>query len=210
MKYYRILSQLIDHKLTVVVRGNTKEEAIAVGQACLDGGVKSLEVTFTVPNADEVIAHFAERPEIVVGAGSVLDAETARIAILAGAQYIVGPSLSEETAVLCNRYQIPYIPGCFTVNEMIRALEFGASVVKLFPGQSFDPSYIKAVKGPVPQVEIMPTGGVNLENVQEWLDAGAIMVGVGGEVTKPAKHGDYEGVTKNAMQFVAAIGQVNV
>ncbi len=205
MKLYNCLTKMIDHTLTVVIRGSSPEEAIKTAEACVEGGVRSLEITFTVPQADKVIQYFQGREELVVGAGSVLDAETARIAIMSGAQFIVGPNYNREAAFLCNRYQVPYIPGCMTINEAMQALESGSSIIKLFPGQSFDPSHIKAVKGPLPYIEIMPTGGVDLENVRDWLDAGALLVGVGGEITKPAKQGDFEGVTSNAKAFVERV-----
>ncbi|MFQ3545642.1 bifunctional 2-keto-4-hydroxyglutarate aldolase/2-keto-3-deoxy-6-phosphogluconate aldolase [Halobacillus rhizosphaerae] len=205
MKLYNCLTKMIDHTLTVVIRGNSPEEAIKTAEACVEGGVRSLEITFTVPQADKVIQYFQGREDLVVGAGSVLDAETARIAIMSGAQFIVGPNYNREAAFLCNRYQVPYIPGCMTINEAMQALESGSSIIKLFPGQSFDPSHIKAVKGPLPYIEIMPTGGVDLGNVRHWLDAGALLVGVGGEITKPAKQGNYEEVTANAKDFVEIV-----
>ncbi|MDR4968366.1 MAG: bifunctional 2-keto-4-hydroxyglutarate aldolase/2-keto-3-deoxy-6-phosphogluconate aldolase, partial [Acholeplasmataceae bacterium] len=143
--------------------------------------------------------------ELIIGAGTVLDSETARIAILAGAQYIVSPGFDLKTAQLCNRYQIPYMPGCLTITEMITAMEAGCDVVKLFPGSAFGPSYVKAVKGPLPQINIMPTGGVSLDNVKEWVSNGVVAVGVGSELTGPAKKGDFESVTQNAKAFVNAV-----
>ncbi|WP_062514442.1 bifunctional 2-keto-4-hydroxyglutarate aldolase/2-keto-3-deoxy-6-phosphogluconate aldolase [Halobacillus sp. KGW1] len=205
MRKYEIYKELIDQKLTVVIRGDSYEEAVHTAEACVRGGIQSLEITFTIPQADEVIRHFADRDDVLVGAGSVLDAETAKLAIHAGARFVVGPNFNKETSILCNRYQIPYIPGCMTVNETVAALESGASIVKLFPGQAFSPSHIKAVKGPIPQVEVMPTGGVSLDNVQEWLKAGAIMVGIGGDITKPGSIGDYEAVKERAKAYVQAV-----
>lgn len=205
MRKYKTYKELIEHKLMVVVRGNTPEEAIKTAEACMEGGVKSLEVTFTIPNAEQVISYLRSREKVLVGAGSVLDAETAKLAIHAGASFVVGPNFNPQVALLCNRYQIPYIPGCMTINEMVKAMEAGVSIVKLFPGQVFTPSHIKAVKGPLPQVEIMPTGGVNLENVQEWLEYGAVLVGVGGKITCTANHGDFAGVTAHSRAFMEAV-----
>ncbi|WP_163526982.1 bifunctional 2-keto-4-hydroxyglutarate aldolase/2-keto-3-deoxy-6-phosphogluconate aldolase [Halobacillus ihumii] len=210
MQAYTYLTQMIEQKLTVVVRGETAEEAIKAAEACIEGGVTSLEVTFTIPDAEKVLRYFAAHDDVMVGAGTVLDPETAKAAINAGAKFIVGPNYSRETAFLCNRYQIPYLPGCMTLNEMVQALETGASVVKLFPGQNYDPSFIKAVKGPLPYVEIMPTGGVNIDNMNDWLKAGAIMVGVGGEITRPAKTGDFSAVTANARAFVDKLKEVGL
>ncbi|OHE45176.1 MAG: bifunctional 2-keto-4-hydroxyglutarate aldolase/2-keto-3-deoxy-6-phosphogluconate aldolase, partial [Tenericutes bacterium GWF2_38_8] len=155
----------------------------------------------------EALAKTFTKDELIVGAGTVLDSETARIAILAGAQYIVSPGFDLETAKLCNRYQIPYMPGCLTITEMIKAMEAGSDIIKLFPGSAFGPSYVKAVKGPLPQANIMPTGGVSLDNVSEWIKNGVVAVGVGGELTSPAKKGDYEGVTELAKAFVSAVAK---
>jgi len=205
---HEILKKIIEVGVVAVVRAETKEQAIEISNACIQGGVTAIEVTFTVPKAVEVIQGLADAfdsKKLILGAGTVLDSETARLAILAGAQYIVSPSFDVETAKLCNRYQIPYMPGCLTITEMIHAMESGVEILKLFPGSAFGPSYVKAVKGPLPQANIMPTGGVSLDNVHDWIKAGVVAVGVGSELTGPAKKGDYEQVTKLAEQFVAAV-----
>jgi len=203
-----ILKRITDVGVVAVVRAENSETAIRISEACIKGGIPAIEVTFTVPDAQSVIAGLARRftaKELIVGAGTVLDPETARIAILAGAQYIVGPNFNPEVATLCNRYQIPYMPGCLTITEMVRAMEAGCDIIKLFPGSAFGPNYVKAVKGPLPQVNLMPTGGVALENVHEWIKNGVVAVGVGGELTGPAKKGDFAAVEKNAADFVAAV-----
>jgi len=138
---------------------------------------------------------------LLVGAGTVLDSITARIAILAGAKYIVSPAFDLETAKLCNRYQVPYMPGCMTVTEMLKAMEAGADVIKVFPGSAFGPDFIKAVKGPLPQATLMPTGGVDINNVDKWIKNGCIAVGVGGNLTK----GSSDDMTKAAKEFVDKI-----
>jgi len=207
MGKYDVIKRITDVGVVAVVRAETKEEAIRIAQACIDGGLPAIEVTFTVPHADEVIKTLAQtftKEQLIIGAGTVLDSETARIAILSGATYIVSPGFQKETAMLCNRYQIPYMPGCLTVTEMITAMEYGVDIIKLFPGSAFGPSYIKAVKGPLLQANIMPTGGVSLSNIDEWVKAGVVAVGVGGELTGPAKKQDYEGVKQNAKAFVKA------
>jgi 2-dehydro-3-deoxyphosphogluconate aldolase/(4S)-4-hydroxy-2-oxoglutarate aldolase len=137
----------------------------------------------------------------------VLDPETARIAILAGAEYIVSPSLNFDTARLCNRYQVPYLPGAGTLREIVEAMEYGAGIIKVFPGESLGPDFIKAVKAPLPQAPLMPTGGVSLENVAAWVKAGCVAVGVGGHLTAGAKTGDFDSVTRSAKAFVARIQQ---
>lgn len=194
--------------VVAVVRAENADMAEKISKACIEGGIPAIEVTFTVPNADKVISTLKEKftkEELIVGAGTVLDSETARIAILAGAQYIVSPGFDLETAKLCNRYQIPYMPGCMTITEMIRAMEAGADIIKVFPGSAFGPSFIKDIKAPLPQAPIMPTGGVSLENVDQWIKNGCIAVGVGGKLTAGAATGDYESITEIAKQFVAKV-----
>ncbi|HLR70458.1 MAG TPA: bifunctional 2-keto-4-hydroxyglutarate aldolase/2-keto-3-deoxy-6-phosphogluconate aldolase [Pseudogracilibacillus sp.] len=208
MQRYDVLQQMTQSKLAVVIRGETMETAEKTADACVQGGVRTLEVTFTVPHADQLMERLAAKyADALVGAGTVLDSETARIAILSGAQFIVSPTFDIGTVKLCNRYSVPYLPGCMTVNEMMQAMEYGVSIVKLFPGQLFEPSFIKNLQGPLPTVQIMPTGGINLDNVQSWLQAGAIFVGVGGEITAPAKHEDYEQVKALAASFVEKVSE---
>ena len=202
------LKKITDVGVVAVVRAESAEQAIKIAEACREGGIPAIEITFTVPYADEVIRELSKaykNGEMIVGAGTVLDSETARIAILAGAQYIVSPCLDEETIKLCNRYQIPVMPGCVTIKEMVTAMELGADIIKVFPGELVGPSYIKAVKGPLPQAPLMPTGGVSLENAAEWIKNGCVAVGVGGSLTAGAKTGDYEAVTEMAKKFVAAV-----
>jgi 2-dehydro-3-deoxyphosphogluconate aldolase / (4S)-4-hydroxy-2-oxoglutarate aldolase len=205
---HEVLKKITDVGVVAVIRAETSKQAIDIAKACIKGGLPAIEVTFTVPFAHQVIEDLVKaipKDKLLIGAGTVLDSETARIAILAGAQYIVSPGFDLKTAQLCNRYQIPYMPGCLTITEMITAMEAGCDVVKLFPGSAFGPSYVKAVKGPLPQINIMPTGGVSLDNVKEWVSNGVVAVGVGSELTGPAKNGDYESVTQNAKAFVNAV-----
>lgn len=202
------LQKIMDCGLVAVVRAENSEQAIKIADACIAGGVAGIEITFTVPGAVDVIKALADRyksGEIIIGAGTVLDPETARAAILAGAQYIVSPSFNAETIKLCNRYQIPVMPGCMTLREIVEAMESGADIIKVFPGEAFGPSFVKAVKGPLPQTPIMPTGGVGLENVADWIKAGCVAVGVGGKLTGGAKTGDYESITKIAKEFIEKI-----
>lgn len=203
LQTYRILEQMIDNRLAVVIRGDNANMAEETADACVRGGIKTLEVTFTVPKAGHLLETLQDKYEtdVQVGAGTVLDSETARIAILSGAAFIVSPTFDEDTAKLCNRYAIPYIPGCMTVNEMMQAAAYGVSVIKLFPGSVFDPSFIKDIQGPLPHLSIMPTGGITIDNIDTWLDGGAILAGVGGEITKPAKNGDYQQVEALAREF---------
>jgi 2-dehydro-3-deoxyphosphogluconate aldolase/(4S)-4-hydroxy-2-oxoglutarate aldolase len=193
--------------LVAVIRAENSDQAARIAEAAASGGVAALEITFTVPGAAGVIEHLAKRrsAEILLGAGTVLDPETARIAILAGGQFVVSPALNPETARLCNRYQVPYMPGASTIREVIEAMECGADIVKVFPGEILGPAFVKAVKGPLPQAQLMPTGGVSLENVAQWIHAGSVAIGVGGNLTAGAKTGDFASITHIARQFVEKI-----
>ncbi|ADQ13524.1 bifunctional 2-keto-4-hydroxyglutarate aldolase/2-keto-3-deoxy-6-phosphogluconate aldolase [Halanaerobium hydrogeniformans] len=202
------LKRVEESGIVAVVRAENAEEAIKITEAVKKGGIKAIEITMTVPGAIDVIDELTDeysRDEILIGAGSVLDAETARACILAGAEYIVSPSFDKETVALCNRYQKAVMPGAMTVTEVVNAMQTGADIVKIFPATLFGPKIIKAVKGPVPHAPLMPTGGVNLDNVKEWIKAGSYAVGVGSSLTKGAKTGDYEQVTKTAKEFVRLI-----
>ncbi len=204
MKKLKILNAICECGVVAVVRANSKEEAVDISQACIEGGIKAIEVTYTVPGASEVIKILKEtfKDKLYVGAGTVLDSETARAAILAGAEYVVSPGFDEATAKLCNRYQVPYLAGCMTITEIIKAMEAGVDIVKLFPGSAFGPSFIKAVKGPLPQANIMPTGGVSLDNIHEWVKAGAVAIGIGGDLMKGYKEFGTAKIMENAKKFV--------
>lgn len=203
MRKYEVLQRIEEVGVVAVVRAENSEKAKTIALACMEGGVDSIEITFTVPGADDVIKDLTKEfgDKLLVGAGTVLDSETARIAILAGAKYIVSPGFDLETSKLCNRYQVPYMPGCMTITEMITAMESGADVIKVFPGSAFGPSFISAVKGPLPQAVLMPTGGVSIDNVDQWIKNGCIAVGVGGNLTK----GSSEDMTKAAKEFVEKV-----
>jgi 2-dehydro-3-deoxyphosphogluconate aldolase/(4S)-4-hydroxy-2-oxoglutarate aldolase len=208
MKKYQILNTLCECGVVAVVRAESEEQAAKIAQSCINGGIKGIEITFTVPGADKVIARLNsefKKDGLLVGAGTVLEATTARIAILNGADFIVGPNFNNEVAKICNLYQIPYMPGCLSLNEMIEALEAGVDIIKVFPGSAVGPSYIKAIKGPLPQANLMPTGGVSLDNVDEWIKNGVVAVGVGGELTSPAKKGDYNKVEELARLLVQKV-----
>ncbi|MFB9761533.1 bifunctional 4-hydroxy-2-oxoglutarate aldolase/2-dehydro-3-deoxy-phosphogluconate aldolase [Ectobacillus funiculus] len=214
MNKLNVLTKISQCGVVAVLRADSVEEAVRMSEACIEGGILGIEITFTIQDADAVIKQLAsiysDRGDVVIGAGTVLDAATARIAILAGAQYIVSPSFDEETAKLCNLYQVPYMPGCMTITEMKRALEFGVDIVKLFPGSAFGSDFVKAVKAPLPQVNIMPTGGVDLDNVEKWIQNGCVAVGVGGNLVAPAKTGDYAQITSLARQYVEKVQQARV
>src|SRR5919204_4347309 len=204
----KVLGKIVESGLVAVVRAESSEQASRIAEACVRGGVAAIEITFTVPGAAAVIDTLAKTyksGEILVGAGTVLDPETARAAILAGGQYIVGPSLNLDCARLCNRYQIPYMPGAGTTREIVEAMECGADIIKVFPGEVLGPEFVRAIKGPLPQASLMPTGGVSLENVADWIKAGCVAVGVGSNLTAGAKKGDYQSIVDLAKQFVEQI-----
>jgi 2-dehydro-3-deoxyphosphogluconate aldolase/(4S)-4-hydroxy-2-oxoglutarate aldolase len=202
LKKYEILKRLQTGKVVAVVRGTDAHDAYEISKACIRGGILNIEVTFTTPGALEVIKRLAdEATDAVIGAGTVLDPETARIAMLNGAEFIVSPHFSKEISEICNLYSIPYMPGCLTVTEMIEALKTGVDVVKVFPGGLAGTSYIENIKGPLPNINLMPSGGVNLENVAEWLEKGSFAAGIGSVLTKGIEPSNYDEVEKRAKQF---------
>lgn len=195
--------------VVAVVRGNSKEVGVEISKACVKGGVKVLEVTYTNKFANDIIKELSEiyegQDDIVIGAGTVLDAETARAAMLAGAKYIVSPAFDLETAKICNRYKVPYLPGIMTINEIIAAHEAGVDFVKLFPGSAFGQGYVKAIKGPLPYANIMVTGGVNIDNLDSWIKAGVDAVGIGGELNKLGEEGKFDEITAICEQYMAKL-----
>lgn len=208
MKRIETIRKMVESGVVAVIRAESKEQGIKIVDAVKKGGIKALEITMTVPGAVDIIKELSEvykDEDVIIGAGTVLDPETARACILAGAKYIVSPSLNPETVKLCNRYRIPVMPGVMTVKEAVEALELGAEIIKVFPGSAFGPSIISAFKGPLPQGNFMPTGGVNLANVKDWIKAGAVAVGTGSDLTKGAKTGNYELVTETAAKFVEEV-----
>jgi len=207
MRREEVLRSIKNAGVVAVVRGDSKEEALKIVDAVSKGGIKVMELTMTVPNPIDVVKEAAEKykeTDVIVGAGTVLDTETARACILAGAQFIVSPSLDIDTLKLCNRYKVLVMPGVMTVKDAITAFEYGVDVVKVFPANLYGPSVIKSFKGPLPQGDFMPTGGVTVSNLHEWIEAGAVVVGTGGDLTKGAKTGDYDLVEKTAKEFVEA------
>ena len=195
--------------VVAVVRGNSKEVGVEISKACVKGGVKALEVTYTNKFANDIIKELSEiyegQDDVVIGAGTVLDAETARAAMLAGAKYIVSPAFDLETAKICNRYKVPYLPGIMTINEIIAAHEAGVDFVKLFPGSAFGQGYVKAIKGPLPYANIMVTGGVNIDNLDSWIKAGVDAVGIGGELNKLGEEGKFDEITAICEQYMAKL-----
>ena len=207
------LKMLIEGGIVPVVRASSVNEAINIVDAIVKGGINTIEITMTVPNAISVIKTITEKfkDDILLGAGTVLDTETARMSILAGAEFIVSPCLSEEIIKICRRYSKIVISGAMTPTEILKAWEIGADIVKIFPaGNLGGPEYIKAIKAPLPQILLNPTGGVNLKNAGEFIKTGASVISVGSSLLdKKAISGKkFEILTKKARQFVEEIQKV--
>lgn len=211
MQKEQVLSRMKEECLVAVIRAKNREQGGKVVEAVIEGGIHFIEITMTMDegNPIEFLAAMSEKyrkdDRIVIGAGTVLDPETARAVILAGANYVVSPGLNLDTIRLCNRYRVPMLPGVMTPTEAITALEAGCDVIKLFPGNILGPAAISSFRGPLPQGNFMPSGGVDVDNVDKWLKAGAYAVGTGSSLTKGAKTGDFAAVTAKAKEFVAAV-----
>ncbi len=210
LQKFETLNEMHKGYLVAVIRGKNKEDAVEISKQAFKGGIRSLEVTFSTPGAEEAIAELSRLGEsgMIVGAGTVLDAETARIAIMKGARYVVSPHFDGDIATMCNRYAIPYLPGCGSVTEIMQALSYGVDVVKLFPGSLLGPSFIKDVKGPIPHAELMPSGGVSLDNMDKWVKNGAFAVGIGSALTKGVVNGDYSSVETTARAFMDKLASI--
>jgi 2-dehydro-3-deoxyphosphogluconate aldolase / (4S)-4-hydroxy-2-oxoglutarate aldolase len=203
------LARILDSGVVAVIRAPSGELLADVAEALLAGGVEVMEVTFTVPRALEVLEKVADRlgDRILLGAGTVLDTETARAALLAGAEFVVSPTVNYDVIRLCRRYAKPVLPGAFTPTEVLAAWEAGADIVKIFPSDVTGPAYIKALRGPLPQVRMMPTGGVNLDTAANFLRAGACALGVGGSLVEPKAiaAGDINRIESLARQYVKIV-----
>ncbi len=185
----KLTQRILDEKLVAVIRSDSPQKALEICDRCIKEGIKLIEITFTVPDAEYIIKELKKKNAdngVVVGAGTVLDTETARCAILAGADFIVSPIINGEVIKMCNRYGVASVPGAFTPNEVYHALELGADIIKIFPGSNCKPSYLKDLHGPFPSALFMVTGNVTPENASEWIRCGAGAVGVGSILTSSA------------------------
>lgn len=211
MDRIEILDRLLDAGIAAVIRAQNSEHLMKVAEALQGGGVECIEVTMTTPNALQVIAEVNQRygEEIVLGVGTCLDPETARAAILAGAQFIVAPALNLDTITMAHRYDKVVVPGCFTPTEIMTAWEAGADLVKVFPAGGLGPRYFKDVLAPLPQVRLVPTGGVNLDTAADFIKAGAAALCVGSAMMPKAAMaaGDWDRIRDIASQFVAIVKQ---
>jgi len=209
MQKSEVLKACREIGLVPVLRAESEDQALALASAIAAGGVTVLEVTMTVPGAIRVMGRLAkERPDILIGAGTVLDPETARMCILEGAQFVVSPALNVKTIEMCHRYGIAVLPGALTPTEIVTAWAAGADVVKVFPASALGGAkYLKSVKAPLPQIEMIPTGGVSLSTAAEFLEAGAFALGVGADLvdTKAIAQGHPETITENARKYLAIV-----
>ena len=195
--------------IVAIVRGTGIESLLKIAEALSEGGVRVIEVTLNTPGAIEMIAQLEKEfgDEMLIGAGTVLDPETARSVILAGAKFVLGPTLNLDVSKLCKRYNTVYVPGVLTPTEIIKAWEAGAQIVKIFPAGALGSRYIKELRGPLPQVEMMPVGGVTVDNTAEFIKAGATALGIGGELVdrNAVEEGRFELLTEKARRFIEAV-----
>ena len=210
MQKHVVFNGILERGMVGIVRAASPDAALQIAEACIAGGITALEVAFTTPDTLGVLRTLRERHghDVLLGAGTVLDTETARAAILAGAQFIISPGVNVETITLCQRYQVLAMPGAMTPTEIVTALQAGADIVKVFPAEMFGPAYIKALRAPLPQAPLMPTGGVTVENLAEWFASGAVAVGIGSSLSGPGAKGDYAAVTARAQAFVAQMAAI--
>ncbi len=209
MKKHQQLQLIRECGVIAIMRASSSDSLISAAESIRAGGVRAVEVTMTTPGALDVIKVAAKKfkGEILFGAGSVLDVETARLAILSGADFIVSPTLNLDVIQVCNRYSVPVMPGCFTPTEALTAWEAGADMIKLFPANFAGPGLVKALLAPLPQLEIVPVGGVNIDNAADFIRAGAAAVGVGASLVnqKLLDSGDMAEITRRATAFVEAV-----
>jgi 2-dehydro-3-deoxyphosphogluconate aldolase/(4S)-4-hydroxy-2-oxoglutarate aldolase len=210
MHKFRILQFLLEQRLIAIVRAGSADVALRTAEACIEGGATALEIAFTTPDTLDVIRTLTRRygDRILVGAGTVLDAETARMAILAGAKFLLAPNVEASVMRTCGRYQVVSIPGASTPSEIVTALEAGADIVKVFPGETLGPQHLKALLAPLPYAPLIPSGGVSLQNLEAWFNHGAVAVSAGSSISGPGAQGDFKAVTANARAFVEAISRI--
>lgn len=209
MDKHAITQYLLRHGIIAIIRADSAEGLVRVVEAVAAGGVRCIEVTMTTPGALGCIERATKElagTDVCLGVGSVLDAETARLAILAGAQYVVSPITSASVIQMAHRYGKPVLPGAYTPTEIFHAWELGADIVKVFPATHGGLEYLKAVRAPMPQIPLCPTGGVSVDNLKDWVAAGVSAVGVGTNLVSPTlvKAQDYAGLTENARKFSEA------
>lgn len=206
-----MLGKLKDNYFFAVIRGKSEEDAIEIARHAIKGGIKNIEITFSTPNASQVITtlsdEFSSDDSVVIGAGTVMTTDLANEAIAAGAKFLVSPHFSPAIQEIAKAADNLYFPGCATTTEIVAAMEAGCQIIKLFPGGVLGAGFIKDVHGPIPQVDLMPSGGVSIDNVAAWKKAGACAVGVGSALASKVATEGYDSVTAIAKAFVEAAGE---
>ncbi|MEI6562424.1 MAG: bifunctional 4-hydroxy-2-oxoglutarate aldolase/2-dehydro-3-deoxy-phosphogluconate aldolase [Verrucomicrobiota bacterium] len=204
-----IIDRIVNPGIVAIIRADSSEQLMGAAEALYEGGVTGMEVTMTTPNALQVINDVAKRfgKKVLIGVGTVLDTETCRAAILAGSQFVVTPVTRPEVITLCNRYGIPIAAGAYTPTEALTAYEAGADFVKIFPADQLGPQYIKNILAPLPQLQIIPTGGVTVATVDAFIKAGCVALGAGSSLVSKEilKNQDWKKLTETAAAFVEAI-----
>lgn len=205
-----VLEQLKADVIVAVIRQANPQNIISIAKALSNGGIKAVEITAETPKITTLIEMVTDElgDEILVGAGTVLDPETARAVIMAGAKFVVSPTTNRETISMTKRYGIISIPGALTPTEILTAYEYGADMIKVFPASVFGPSYIKNIHGPFPYIPLMVTGGINLENISDYIHQGGVAIGLGSNLVNPTKlicEEDYLNLTKEAVKYTERV-----
>ena len=202
-----VVERIKTERAVAVIRTDSVERALGAAKAAIDGGFRAIEITFSFPEASNAIAKLAENSDLLVGAGTILTRDQVHEAVAAGARFLVSPCVLPEVIDAANELKVVMIPGAFTPTEIYTAHSLGADIVKIFPAVKFGPEFLKAVRGPLPQIPIMPTSGVDASNVADWFRAGAVAVGAVSTVFDPAliQKGDWDGLTKRAREFMEAV-----
>lgn len=205
----KVLETMKDNYIFAVIRGKTQDDGFQIAKAAVKGGIKNLELTFSTPNAAQVMKDLVEEykndDSVVVGAGTVMTLDLAKEAHKAGAEFLVSPHFSPEIAEFAREVDTYYMPGCGTVTEVVNAMNAGSEIVKVFPGGILGSGFIKDVHGPIPEAQLMPSGGVSIDNIAEWKANGAVAVGVGSALSRDVEEKGYDSVADNAREFVAQL-----
>jgi 2-dehydro-3-deoxyphosphogluconate aldolase/(4S)-4-hydroxy-2-oxoglutarate aldolase len=204
MKKLDVLAAMREAKLIAIIREHDPDTALRVAQACIAGGVRCLEIALTTPGGLDVVAKLSKATDVVVGAGTVLDPETANAAIRAGSSFLLSPAVNVDVIRMSSRHGVVSIPGAFSPTEVVTALDAGADVIKVFPAATLGPQHIAAIAAPLPQAAFLPSGGVTLDNLAGWFVPGVVAVGVGGPLSYAAAGGDFAAITDTASRFVDA------
>ena len=204
-----VLNTLKENYIFAVIRGKTEEDGFEISKAAVAGGIKNIELTFSTPNAAKVMKNLVEEYKnddtVVIGAGTVMSLDLAKEAHAAGAEFLVSPHFDAEIAAYANEVETYYMPGSGTVTEVVNAMKAGCEIIKIFPGGILGSGFIKDVHGPIPEAQLMPSGGVGLENIADWKAKGAVAVGVGSALSKGVDEKGYAVVTENAKEFVSKL-----